>query len=370
MIKILKVSLVILMGSSVLLAGQIKLYDVKSGKVEYEIKGSGEIMGSKMQTVGKKRVIFDDNGAKNLTEENKIEKQSIMGQKNVTKTHTMTYMKSNMLYEVSFDNRRIIRMGNMGAGMAMLMGGGKDMKQTGEAMLKQMGGKKMGTDQVLGYTCDVWDLMGIKQCMYKGIPLRIESNMMGIKSTEVAIKAAFDISLSSSDFKLPDFPIYDMEGNKLDKSKLDVMDKISDEKLSKDAEKLAEMSAIFAEEMQKVGINTDEQPTTKAQEKNMEKGMENAVFLMIQKQMLDTKKAVEFGKECYTDVHTVQEANSCTHKMDKMLGENSDPGNDMKVWNDKTKKETLGHINKSFSTMECIEKTKNMKEMNLCMPKQ
>jgi len=111
MTKIVKMSLAVVIGSSMLVAGanQMKLYDVKSGKVEYEIKGSGEIMGQKMQTVGKKRVIFDDNGAKNLTEENKIEKQIIMGQKKVTKTHTMTYMKGSMVYQVSFDNRRIMR---------------------------------------------------------------------------------------------------------------------------------------------------------------------------------------------------------------------------------------------------------------------
>ena len=56
----------------------MKLYDVKSGKIEYKITGSGEIMGQKMQTIGKKRVIFDDNGVKNLSEENKIDKQTIM----------------------------------------------------------------------------------------------------------------------------------------------------------------------------------------------------------------------------------------------------------------------------------------------------
>jgi hypothetical protein len=62
MTKIAKVSLVVLMGSSMLLGNQVKLYDVKSGKIDYEIKGSGEIMGQKMQTVGKKRVIFDNYG--------------------------------------------------------------------------------------------------------------------------------------------------------------------------------------------------------------------------------------------------------------------------------------------------------------------
>jgi hypothetical protein len=37
----------------------MKKYDVKSGKIEYTLKGSGNIMGMvKIKSVGKKRVIF------------------------------------------------------------------------------------------------------------------------------------------------------------------------------------------------------------------------------------------------------------------------------------------------------------------------
>ena len=369
--KIIKVGIVVVIGSSLALSGadQVKLYDVKSGKIEYSIKGSGNIMGQKMQTVGKKRVIFDDYGAKNLTEENKIEKQVIMGQKQINKTHTLTYLKGGMMYQADFNKKRIIRMENMGMAMAGMMAGNKNMKQAGEKMMKQMGGKKTGTDKVLGYTCDVWELMGTKQCLYKGIPLRIESNMMGIKNTEVATKAVFDISLSKDEFKLPDFPVYDMYGNKLDRNNLDAMDKRSDKKLSKNAEVYAELGTALASEMQNAGVKQGEQPT-KAQVKQMEKGAESAVFTMIKKQILDSKKAVEFAKECYENAGSVEEANRCSHKMDEMMGENSDPGNDMKVWNDKTKKETLGYINQSLSRMGCIEKANSMKDMDRCMPKE
>ena len=369
--KIVKLGVAVVICSTVLSAGenQMKLYDVKSGKIDYEIKGSGEIMGQKMQTVGKKRVIFDDYGAKNLTEENKIEKQIIMGQKNVTKTHTLTYLKGAMMYQADFNKKRIIRMENIGMAMAGMMAGNKNMKQAGEKMMKQMGGKKMGTDKVLGYTCDVWDLMGTKQCIYKGVTLRLESNIMGIKNTEVATKAEFDILLSKDDFKLPDFPIYDMEGNKLDRNNIDAMDKRSDKKLSKNAEVYAELGTALASEMQNAGVKQGEQPT-KAQEKQMEKGAESAVFTIIKKQILDSKKAVEFAKECYESAGSVKEANRCSHKMDEMMGENSDPSNDLKVWNDKTKKETLGYIDQSLNRMQCIEKASSMKDMDRCMPKE
>ncbi len=356
MIKIEKVILVVLMGSSMLLANQMKLYDVKSGKITYEIKGSGKISGQKMQSMGKKRMIFDAYGAQHITEENTIDKQTVMREVMITKTHTMTYLKGSMAYYVSFENRRIRRTGNMAAS---LMGEGKDMKQTGEELMKKMGGKKTGTDKVLGYTCDVWNLVSTKQCIYKGIPLRVETNMRGIKNTVIATKAEFDIALSDDDFKLPDFPIYDTEGNKLDKSKLDAMDKKSDVQAEKDAKKMVAMKASMAEAMQSSGVKEGEIPT--------EAQMGDAVWKIIKKQMLAQAKGVEFVKECYSDADTTEEANICTHKMDEMNGKSSDPEGDFVEWSAKIKKETLGYINQSSEKMECIKKANSMHDIDVCL---
>jgi len=366
---IVKIGFSVAVCSSILIAGAepMKLYDVKSGKIEYSIKGSGEIMGQKIRSVGKKRVIFDAYGAQNLTEENKIEKQNIMGQKKVTKTHTLTLMNGSMVYSADFNRKRIMRMENMSAAMAGLMGGGKNMKQTGEAMMKSMGGKKTGTDKVLGYTCDVWELMGTKQCIYKGIPLRVETNVMGIKNTEIATKAAFDISLSKDDFKLPDFPIYDMQGNKLDRSKLDAMDERSEVQVAKGAEDMAELATVMVTVMQSAGMKKGEVPT-KAQEKKMENSMMNAMFPRMKKEMLAESKALEFAKECLEKADTLKEANVCEAKMDAMSAEPSDPEDKLQKWDAKTKKETLGFIDQALKNMECAKKANSMQEMRQCMP--
>ncbi len=369
--KIVKMGVMVMMGSSMLLAGaeQMKLYDVKSGKIDYEIKGSGAIMGQKIQTVGKKRVIFDDFGTKNLTEEVKIKKQNIMGQKKVTKTHTLTFMKGSMVYSADFNRKRIMRMENMSAAMAGLMGGGKNMKQTGEAMMKSMGGKKTGTDKVLGYTCDVWELMGSKQCLYKGLPLRVETNVMGLKNTEIATKAAFDIALSKDDFKLPDFPIYDMQGNKLDRSKLNAMDERSKVQSEKGAKDMAAMGTAMATAMQSAGVKSGDTPT-KAQEKKMENTMMNAMFPRMKKEMLAESKSLEFAKGCLEKADTLKEANACEEKMDAMDSEPSDPEDKLKKWDAKTKKETLGFIDQALKRMECAKNANNMQEMRQCMPAQ
>jgi len=357
------------MGSSMLAAGtsQMKLYDVKSGKVEYKIKGSGKIMGQKMQTIGKKRVIFDEYGAKNLTEENKIDKQTIMGQTKTTKTHTMTYMKSGMLYHVDFDKKRIMRMENMAASMAALMGGGKDMKQSAEAMMKKMGGKKTGTDKVLGYTCDVWSLMGTKQCIYKGIQLKVETNMMGIINTEIATKAEFDIALPKDDFNLPDFPVYDMQGNKLDKSRLDAMDEKSEVQAKKGAEDMVALRVSMSDAAKDAGIK-EGQRGTKAQQEQMKESMMTAMFPRIKQKALADEDIMHVGYACLSKADTLKEANVCNDKINAMGGEGEEPFDE---WSPQTKKETLGFLNQYLNVMvPCIKKAQNMQDMKQCSPQE
>lgn len=373
MTKIAKVSLAVVMGSSILAAGanQMKLYEVESGKITYEIKGSGSIMGSKMESIGKKRVIFDENGAKNLTEENKIEKQTIMGQKQTTKSHTMTYMKNGMTYHVNFDNKRIMRMGNMGLGMAMLMGGEQNMKQAGEDMMKQMGGKKTGTDKVLGYTCDVWNIMGsVNQCMYKGVPLKVETNVMGLKTTEVATQAEFDISLSNDDFKLPDFPIYDMEGNKLDKSRLDAMDEKQSEASSKDTTdaRNAMAAAMGALAGSGFDMNNPNAEMTKEQEEVMKNAMMNAmggeqsILAQTKQEILEDAKILPQTKACFTKANSAKEANACERLVDS-----EDPEYHSQ-WNESIKSEMLKDMKVFEDAIPCIKNAETMKALQMCMP--
>ncbi len=363
--KVLKISMVMVLGGSILFAGadQYKKYGVESGKIDYKITGSGSIAGVTTKTVGKKRILFDAYGARELNEENQVQKTIIGGNANIDKSHKLTYMKGAMIYTVDLEAKRIMRMQNPGFAMMSAMGG-KDVMQTGEAMMKKMGGKKVGTDKVLGYTCDVWEIMGsVKQCMYKGLPLKVESNVMGIKNVEVATKAEFDISLSNDDFKLPDFPIYDMQGNKLDKSKLASMDKKSKAESAQAGEDMAALGALMAGAMQSAGVKEGENPT-EAQEKVMGDAMMAAMLPMMKKEMLSQEKMMLFAKKCFSDADTLKEANVCSRKMNEMSGEED---GDMTEWNEKTKKETLGFIDQGLARMECIKKAETGDDAKKCM---
>ena len=352
-----------MMSGSLLMASasQMQKYEVKSGKITYKINGSTDMMGMKLKTVGKKRVIFDDYGVLNLIEENEVTKQTIGNTSKTTKSHTLVYMKDSMLYQANFDSKHIIRMQNPAAAI-MMMSGGKSVKQTGEEMMKSIGAKKIGTEKVLGYECVVWDMMGVKQCIYKGIPLKVESNIMGVKSTEIATEVKFDISLSEDDFKLPDFPIYTMSGEKLDKSKLDAMDKKSEAGTEKAGEDMAALGALMAGAMQSAGVKKGERPT-EDQEKSMEDALMASMLPMMKQKMLSEEKMMQSAKECISEADTLKEANICSSKM----GEMGDDEDAFTEWNKKTKKETLGFIDQSLAGMECVKKAETMDAVKKCM---
>ena len=384
MIKILKVSMAVLVGSSMLYAGSdmMKKFEVKSGKIDYEIKGSGNIMGMvQIKTVGKKRVIFDDYGVKDLTEESKVTKETTMGESKVKKEHTLKYMNGGIIYSVDFKQKKILRMKNPAMGMMAMMGGGKNMQETGESMMKKMGGKKVGTDTVLGYSCDKWEVMGSKQCMYKGIPLKIEIDVMGMKSVETATKVEFDVSLNNDDFKLPDFPIYDMDiGNAmhepkpLDKSKLEEMDARDSKKSGEETGEAAEamkglvagMTALAATGMDM----SSSKDLTPEQEQVMQKAMMNAMggeksmLAQAKQEILKDAKLIPMARECFENANSVDEANACERKVDS-----EDPEHHNQ-WNDTIKTNMLKEMKMFEDALPCLKKAESFKAFELCMPEE
>ena len=388
MLKIVKVSSIVVLGFglSLVQADPLQKYDVKSGKIDYSIQANGNIMGmSQVSTAGKKRIIFSDYGIKKLEEEVKVEKQTVMGEMKTNKTHTLMYMNGAVLYQVDFKKKKINRMKNRGMAMANALVGGKNAKEAGLAMMKSMGGKKVGTSKVLGYTCDVWDLMGVKQCIYKGIPLKIESNMMGLKSVEVATKAEFDIHINEKSFKLPNFDVYDyvidkmMNGAKsimLDKSRLEEMDKQDNIEAKADAKKGAKAIQGVAAGMAalaKTGYNMkSNKKMTPEQEQVMQKAMMGAmggeakVLEEMKKDMLKDANSVamQFAKECFGNADTLNEVNACVDEGNAKFHEDEEH---YTSWTPSEKKEFLDELKQFEISIPCIKAAKTMQAMRKCM---
>jgi len=336
-------------------ADQPRRYDIRSAKILYDLKGSGNIMGMvQTRTKGKKRLIFDRYGAKEVIETAKVTKETTGGNTKVNKVHTLIYLNGGIVYQADFLRKRITRMANPAQALGALFGGGKSLAQTGEAMLRKMGGKKIGTDTVLGYACDVWKAMGTTQCLYHGIPLRVTSDIMGIKQSETAIKAQFNLTLSPTSFKLPDFPITDATGAplNLDRHRLEQMDAKASRKQEKNMREGAEaMKAAFAAAAAHQGESPDAQKAAIA----------NAMLPMMQQKFKKQKAELVQVRSCLKRAVTLAQARRCNPHPE----EGEAP---MRTWNRTEKNQTLQQIDAAIRGMECAEKARSMKAIEGCFP--
>ena len=67
--------------------------------------------------------------------------------------------------------------------------------------------KHKGTEEILGYKCDIWELGEDKIWVYNSVPLKQVSQSLGMIQIQQAKFAVFNIDIKDDKFKLPPFPI-------------------------------------------------------------------------------------------------------------------------------------------------------------------
>ncbi len=179
-----------------MMAQKIKRYEIESGIIEYKTStGHGSAVSE-----GTKTIAFTDFGARESIQEDYNE-----GDKSV---HKFSLFNNGMVYLVDYDDEKIYQKTDPLAMMHKEFGA--DMGNTGKEMLKAMGGKKIGNEKFLGYDCELWQIPGGKQWIYKGVLLKSEIKVMGVTTIEEAVSAKFNIPVNEELFNLPDFEVLDM----------------------------------------------------------------------------------------------------------------------------------------------------------------
>lgn len=181
-------------------SGKLKRYNTKSAIIKYKIHTFGKIMFTKVDKHSEKTIAFIEYGAKEVQEEQSVQSKDV--------THTLTLLDNGDVYVVDYKMKEITK--TTDAMSQIHMEEDKDMAQTGEDMLIAMGGEKVGTDEVLGYECDIWKLSTGTMWIYDGIPLKSEMVVLGITTFEEATSVELNVSVSDDYFKLPDYKIIDM----------------------------------------------------------------------------------------------------------------------------------------------------------------
>jgi len=177
-------------------------YGVESGIVKYKITLSGKLMDNIIEGKGQEIVYFDKWGNKIIKEEKitKTTKTNVFNKviNQSENIHHIQKLENEIIYKVDFKNQKINTYKKNNTEL---------IKHNNNNLLEKYGGKKLINEVFKGYDCEVWDVSGTKQWLYKGVPLKTEVTIMGIKTTKEAISANFNVLLTESEFNLPDYPI-------------------------------------------------------------------------------------------------------------------------------------------------------------------
>lgn len=185
-----KIILISLLVSIAISAQDFKRYQFKSGKVVYETSGS---------MTGTETMYFDDYGMLELKETKAT--LEMMGIKQVTDTKVL--MNGKWIYTIDKNSGEANKMENP---LYSMFPEGGDLEKVGEEMMINMGGKKIGSETLLGKECDIWEIKKLmsKVWVWKSIPIKSVVNMMGMNITQIATNVEVDISVSSDKFKIPE----------------------------------------------------------------------------------------------------------------------------------------------------------------------
>lgn len=172
-------------------------YDIKSAIVEYEIAGGGNVMGSKATVSGSSKLYFKDFGKVELTEEKIV--QAVMGDNE--EEHNITKIVGTKIYNVDFNDKVVYQQELVSDEENPLL----NLKDA--ATLTSMGAKKIGSEAILGYKCDIWQLGEDKIWIYNTVPLKFVSKSLDVIQIQEAKLAVFNVDIKDDKFKLPPFPV-------------------------------------------------------------------------------------------------------------------------------------------------------------------
>ncbi len=188
---IMKKTLFLLLIISVVISAQdFKRYQFKSGKVKYKTSGSMK---------GTETMYFDNYGMLELKETKAT--LEMMGIKQVTDARTI--MNGKWVYTIDNNSGKANKVENP---LYSMFPEGGNLEKVGEEMMKNMGGKKIGSETLLGKKCDIWEIQKLmsKVWVWKSIPIKSEVNMMGMNITQIATSVEVDIKISADKFKIPE----------------------------------------------------------------------------------------------------------------------------------------------------------------------
>jgi len=336
-----------------------KRYPVESATILYDVDTTGQSSGLKTRTLGVARLVFDQWGAREIKEEDSTEVQT--GDFNETHNRrSLSMIDNGTIYSIDYDDNVTYK--TRDRDMDAAIAEGKDLSGENFEFLKELHALKVGTETIVGLTCDLWQGSGQEVCLYQGIPLRITVEAEGFRSSRTAVYAKINLPVKESEFSLPHFPI--------------VID--DDYTTNASAQTRSEDYLAAVEDLHTAlkGMSIDLTETNQTLTPDQEKEVINVLgkrYLEKQKRLLpQLRSALEKAKECIADANDSKTAEACiqpVNRVDEELGDKTEnfTYND---WN-ATKKQailtSLGSEAKYLDvTIDCVNKFDKTTDVIVC----
>ncbi len=195
--RVLLSMLIVMVVSASINAQESSRYAVKSGYIKLELSGS---------TTGTREIWWDDYGDKTYELEESVTYVKMFGMENTEKTHKLTINIKDSFWTIDYLTNEAFK-GELEYYDAAQEFADSMTDEEKEAfankVLESFGGQKQGTEKLGGYECDVYNVMGAKSWIYKGIPIKSTANIMGIENNEMFVEFKPGCSVPSSKFNPP-----------------------------------------------------------------------------------------------------------------------------------------------------------------------
>jgi len=172
-------------------------FAIKSGYVKYELTGN---------TTGFREIWWSEYGNKSYTIEKYKSTTKMLGISSTEIVNKHTISNDTDYWEVDYTTMTGIKETNTyydsNIGPDKELSEAEQQKQAQEIM-DALGGEKLADEKIMGYTCEVYTVMGSKVWFYKGISLKSTISLLGINAEENAIVFKPNISIPDSKFTPP-----------------------------------------------------------------------------------------------------------------------------------------------------------------------
>ncbi len=171
---------------------EYRRYQIESGIVEYRVSGSQN---------GSEAIYFDRWGMR----EAKYTRTEISFSGITQRTNTLTLLDGEWIYVLDLERRTGTKTKNTLLKTIAEKSGMKDFGEIGEQMLRDMGGEKIGSEEVASKPCDVWEVkrLGSRSWVWKSISLKTQVRMGGLEITSQATRVEEGASVPEDKFALP-----------------------------------------------------------------------------------------------------------------------------------------------------------------------